>query len=262
MWSDVLSDGAMGKTKSKTRASDQECHSHSPLGSLKEFGCHLSKAFGLSDLHHRHQEHYREDKVLLASFEPQMDESGRYSTHGQGKEMSWGPCKGSETYCQPGPSTPRMPIPKQNTPAIVEEDRIEQQEFTEIHEWWREEINLMVNFNGQRLELDFLPEDSPLKGKARAGWRVKLSQMETLRPKQDPASFFLHPPEKCFQRPEKASQRWPVRHGVEHSQQPIDQKKEAHNKTIDIHNKVTEIRLHDGGKDLILRIEPRLKLRK
>jgi hypothetical protein len=87
--------------------------------------------------------------------------------------------------------------------------------------------------------------------------------MEPHPPKQEPASFFLHPPEKSFQRPEKAFQGWAVRHRVENSQEPLHRRSETHNnKASDTHNKATEIRLHDGGKDLILRIEPCVKLRK
>src|SRR5438477_9754128 len=263
---DARSDRLMGNTAPKTKESNHRgSRSPSPLGSLKQFGSHLSTVIGLNDLHHRHHaSHLRRDEVLFTSFQPHSEVS-RHGPRSSHQKNEWDPGTSSGTNCQPGPSTPWIPRRMKAAPTIAnfEEARTEQREFTEIHEWRREEIKLMINVNGQRFELDFLPEDSPLKGKEAARWRVKISQMESHGPKQEPASLFLPPPEKSFQRSEKAFQGWAVRNQVQTSQQPLHRRSETHNnKAIDTHNKATEIRLHDSGKDMILRIEPRAKLRK
>ena len=146
----------------KTQENDRgKCHSHSPFGSLKELWSHLSKAIGLNDLHHRHHaSHLRQDKVLFTSFESHTAVSGQHGPRRGHQKNGWDPWTSSGTDCQPGPSTPWIPRKIQAAPTIVnfEAAPTEEREFTEIHEWWREEINLVINVHGQRFELDFLPE--------------------------------------------------------------------------------------------------------
>jgi hypothetical protein len=118
----------------------------------------------------------------------------------------------------------------------------------EIHEWWLEEINLVIRFDEEKMELDFLPEDSPLKGKEVAEWRLKVPKMESAQLQPDYPSPTLRPPEKSFQ-------GWATRPLEGITRPPVHRKNE-------INCQPTEIRLQDGRSNMILRIEPRLKLRR
>lgn len=243
---DGPSDDAMGKTKQKG------FHSPSPFGTLKEFGTQLSKAFGLGDSHRRHHlSHPAVDEELFASFEPQLTETGRHRPRRRHKPKTWDPWISYGTGCwQPGPSTPRTMSSRQNATSSgsAADDKDGRGPFMEIHEWWLEEINLVIRFDEEKMELDFLPEDSPLKGKEVAAWRLKVPRMESEQQQLDYPCPTLRPPEKSFQgwatRPLEGITRPPVHHKEE------------------INSRPTEIRLQDGKSNMILRIEPRLKLRR
>ena len=245
---DGPSDGVKTGNKSKQKAS----HSPSPFVSLKEFGNHLSKAFGLGDSHHRSDLSHLGcgEEELFASFEPHSNQRGKHPHRRKYREKIRDPWNSYGTpYCVPGPSTPRMPIQRQETSSPVADDMEARRPFIEIHEWWLEELNLFVRFINEGLELNFLPEDSPLKGKEVAVWRIKTPEMESERPQHE---F----PCQNIRRPEKSFQGRAMKPLEEKSRPPVHPKNEIHN------TKATDIRLQDGQSNMVLRIEPRLKLRR
>lgn len=243
---DGPSDGIMDGPKQKA------FHSPSPFGTLKEFGSHLSKVFGLGDSQSRNRlSHPGDNKELFASFDPESTDRGKHRPRIRRRERSWDPlnCYGTP-FCRPGPSTPEKQVALQraSVPSAVADEKGSPRPFTEIHQWWLEEIKLIMRFHDNRLELDFLPEDSLLKGKEVAVWRTKVPEAESEHLPLALPCPHLRPPEKTFR-------GWAMTLLEGNAPQPVHHKEERH-------HKAAEIRLQDGRRDMILRIEPRLKLRR
>src|SRR5271170_2272313 len=129
---------------------------------LKEFTNHVAKAFGLAEKDSKVvSSRHGADKDLTSPFDEWFEQSD--------DEKEW---VDDTPPCQPGSSGTAFPKPTQNTTPVVYVPKpfLEPLSSSELINWCSE---VEKKFEDKTMEWDYLPQDSPCKGKDKAKFRKR-----------------------------------------------------------------------------------------